>query len=266
MLELNCAMKHAVLTLLMAASAVAASAQTPASPAVAKPAEAKPTAAADTSANPEDIPAHLADIRCKPFKTCVLDVPPGIPPANVNLETAFTLHYQDIEIGAGAVAEPGDRYTFHYTGWIAADGTKFDSTYDHRRVVMDKDGKPAKDANGKNKLGPPEPFSFTEGEGRVIPGLDLGIEGMRVGGKRRIVIPYQLAYGARGRRGPNAAHPGVPPKADLIFDVDLLEVTDENSPKQPLPSANAPKSATHATPAVLKAAPAPTTAVQQPPK
>jgi peptidylprolyl isomerase len=104
-----------------------------------------------------------------------------------------------------------------------------------------------KDADGKLKLGDPQPFRFTEGEGRVIPGLDVGIQGMREGGKRRIIIPYQMAYGVPGRRGPNAAHPGVPPKADLIFDVDLLEVIDENAPPKPHPASTETKPATPGT-------------------
>jgi peptidylprolyl isomerase len=60
----------------------------------------------------------------------------------------------------------------------------------------------------------------------VIPGFDQGFAGMKVGGQRRLFIPWQLAYGAKGRPGPEAAHPGIPPKADLIFDVELVDVTD----------------------------------------
>jgi len=78
---------------------------------------------------------------------------------------------------------------------------------------------------------------------------------MREGGKRRIIIPYQMAYGVQGRRGPNAAHPGVPPKADLIFDVDLLEVIDENVPPKPKPASTETKPATPGTSAAPAATP-----------
>ena len=142
------------------------------------------------------------------------------------------------------------KYKLYYTGWNASDGTKFDSTYDHpHALARDKDGKPERDANGKDKLSDELPsFSFTEGEGRVIPGMDLGMIGMRVGGKRRIVIPYQLAYGVRGRRGPNAAHPGVYPKSDLLFDVELLDVTDPNFHAKPAAKTDATKPAAPAQP------------------
>jgi hypothetical protein len=79
-------------------------------------------------------------------------------------------------------------------------------------------------ANQKQEAG--QPIRFIQGMGRVIPGWDLGFDGMKIGGKRRLFIPWQLAYGAKGRPGPDAAHPGVPPKADLIFDVELLAVTE----------------------------------------
>jgi len=76
-----------------------------------------------------------------------------------------------------------------------------------------------------------EPISFPQGFGRVIPGFDEGFGGMRVGGKRRLFIPWQLAYGARGRPGPNAANPGIPPKADLIFDIELVDVSEMPTPQ-----------------------------------
>ncbi len=95
---------------------------------------------------------------------------------------------------------------------------------------MDKDGKPVMGEDGKPKLGDPQPISFPQGFGRVIPGFDQGFEGMKVGGKRRLFIPWQLAYGARGRPGPDPAHPGIPPKADLIFDVELVDVAEMQMP------------------------------------
>jgi peptidylprolyl isomerase len=153
-------------------------------------------------------------------------LPPGVPPVHGIVKTAFSLRYQDIRIGTGAEAEPNKQYQVHYTGWLASDGHKFDSSYDHKTPVVAPDGKPVLDADGNPKMNPGEPISFIQGFGRVIPGFDQGFTGMKVGGKRRLFIPWQLAYGARGRPGPNAANPGIPPKADLIFDIELVDVTD----------------------------------------
>jgi peptidylprolyl isomerase len=153
-------------------------------------------------------------------------LPPGIPTVTAPMQTAFELRYQDIVIGPGAEAEPNKTYKVHYTGWLAADGHKFDSSYDHKTPIMDKEGKPELDSNGKPEMRDGEPISFPQGFGRVIPGFDQGFTGMHVGGKRRLFIPWQLAYGARGRPGPNAANPGIPPKADLIFDIELVDQSD----------------------------------------
>ncbi len=156
-----------------------------------------------------------------------IKLPPGVPVVAGIQKTLFSLRYQDIKIGTGPEAEPLKLYKVHYTGWLASDGHKFDSSFDHpRQPEMDKDGKPVLGADGKPKLGDAEPIAFPQGFGRVIPGWDQGFNGMKIGGKRRLFIPWQLAYGARGRPGPDAAHPGIPPKADLIFDVELVDVTD----------------------------------------
>jgi len=158
-------------------------------------------------------------------------LPPGVPVVHAVTKTAFALRYQDIKIGTGEPAQANWIYRVHYTGWLAADGHKFDSSYDHpRQPVMGKDGKPVLGEDGKPKLGDAEPIAFPQGFGRVIPGFDQGFEGMRVGGKRRLFIPWQLAYGAKGRPGPDAAHPGIPPKADLIFDVELVEQKEMQMP------------------------------------
>ena len=206
-------MKNTVLILLMVASTAVMSAQTTSKPAT--PAANKPgTTAAHSSTASTGV-----------------KLPPGIPPVRGILKTAFSLRYQEIKIGTGAVAEPNKMFKVHYTGWLAADGHKFDSSYDHPRTPLkDKDGKPVLDADGKPKLDDPQPISFPQGFGRVIPGWDQGFEGMKIGGKRRIFIPWQLAYGARGRPGPDPAHPVIPPKADLIFDVELVDVTDLQLP------------------------------------
>jgi len=200
-------MKHFLLSFFVSAAAVACLSQTPAKPAAPKTAAAKPVVQAGG-----------------------LKLPPGVPPVRGILKTAFSLRYQDIHIGTGAAAEPNKIYKVHYTGWLAADGHKFDSSLDHKTPVVDKDGKPEMDADGKPKMNEGEPISFPQGFGRVIPGFDQGFEGMKVGGKRRLFIPWQLAYGARGRPGPNAANPGIPPKADLIFDIELVDTSEMQVP------------------------------------
>lgn len=158
-------------------------------------------------------------------------LPPGIPRVHGIVKSAFALRYEDLKPGTGAFAEPNKMYKINYTGWVASDGRKFDSTDDHRLPLRDKDGKPILGDDGKPKLGDPQPFGFAQGFGRVIPGFDQGFDGMRIGGKRRLFIPWQLAYGAHGRPGPDPAHPGIPPKADLIFDVELVDVTDLPMPQ-----------------------------------
>jgi peptidylprolyl isomerase len=161
-------------------------------------------------------------------------LPPGIPPVKGLVKIAFTttLRYQDYKIGDGPLAEPGKVYHVLYTGWLASDGTKFDSSDDHRPPMRDKDGKPVMDADGKPKLGDPQPIAFPQGQGRLIPGWDQGFSGMKVGGKRRLFIPYHLAYGDLGRP------PKIPPKSDLIFDVELVSITD--MPTQPMPGMGRP--------------------------
>lgn len=112
--------------------------------------------------------------------------------------TASGLRYEDIKIGTGAEAVRGKSVDVHYTGWLdngGKKGKKFDSSVD--RGV---------------------PFSFQLGAGRVIKGWDEGVAGMRVGGKRTLLIPTALGYGARGAGGV------IPPNADLIFEVELLSV------------------------------------------
>src|SRR5580658_10275879 len=126
---------------------------------------------------------------------CICALAHAQPPVNgVPVELA-TLRYIDIAEGTGVPAAAGKRFTVHYTGWLK-DGTKFDSSVDRN-----------------------EPLDFVQGRRQVIAGWDVGFEGMKVGGKRRLFIPYQLAYGEAGS-GP------IPPKAELIFDVELLGVDD----------------------------------------
>lgn len=139
----------------------------------------------------------------------------GIPKA------LYTLKYIDTVIGKGPLAEPHKWYTVRYTGWLT-NGTKFDSSYDH--------------PGG-------EPISFPDGAKQVIIGWDTGFEGMHVGGKRRLFIPYQLAYGEAGRP------PVIPAKANLVFDVELVSMSDTQPEPTPDPSDSTTQPATEAPPA-----------------
>jgi peptidylprolyl isomerase len=141
------------------------------------------------------------------------------------LATAFALRYQEIKVGTGAEGEAGKLWHIKYTGWRAADGVKFDSWDDHRQPLLDKDGKPQMGPDGKPVLGEPQPLGFPQGMGHVIPGFDFGLTGMRIGGKRRLFIPWQMAYGVHNLPD-RPDHPGIPPKSDLIFDVELVDVTE----------------------------------------
>jgi peptidylprolyl isomerase len=243
-------MKFTHLMLLVLAGAVAANAQP----------TAKPAAPSATKAKPAGTTAKSATTAASADK-----LPPGVPPVAGIKKIAFSLRYQEIKIGTGVDAQPNKIYKVNYTGWLASDGHKFDSSYDHRPPVLDKDGKPVLDADGKPKLNDPQPIGFPQGFGRVIPGWDQGFNGMKIGGKRRLFIPWQLAYGAAGRPGPDAAHPGIPPKADLIFDVELVEITDvptqpsrpgmpPTGASMPRPPAGAPADAGATTPPVAPAA------------
>jgi peptidylprolyl isomerase len=137
--------------------------------------------------------------------------PASIPRVSGDTRTSFALRQIDVALGTGAPAEPKKCFYAHYTGWLI-DGTKFDSSRDTA-------------ANGT----PRSPISFPQGARRVIAGWDLGFEGMRVGGRRRLFIPYQLAYGEAGRP------PVIPPKSELIFDVELMAVADTLPRAEPAP-------------------------------
>jgi FKBP-type peptidyl-prolyl cis-trans isomerase FkpA len=117
------------------------------------------------------------------------------------MDNITSLQIVDVAVGSGAAATAGKDVKVHYTGWLydgkAADhhGTKFDSSRDRN-----------------------EPFAFKLGAGAVIRGWDQGVAGMKVGGKRTLVIPSELGYGSRGAGGT------IPPHATLVFDVELLGV------------------------------------------
>ena len=108
--------------------------------------------------------------------------------------TPSGLQYVDLKPGTGREAHAGETAIVHYTGWLA-DGTKFDSSRDRN-----------------------EPFSFRLGAGRVIRGWDEGVQGMKIGGLRKLTIPPELGYGARG------AGQVIPPNATLVFEVELLDL------------------------------------------
>jgi FKBP-type peptidyl-prolyl cis-trans isomerase len=108
--------------------------------------------------------------------------------------TSSGLKYVDQAVGTGEAAIAGKNVSVHYTGWLE-NGKKFDSSVDRG-----------------------QPFSFPLGAGRVIKGWDEGVQGMKVGGKRKLTIPSDLGYGSRGAGGV------IPPNATLIFDVELLGV------------------------------------------
>lgn len=113
------------------------------------------------------------------------------------IRTGTGLQYLDVKVGTGPTAQVGQKVTVHYTGWLKGrlgmEGKKFDSSRDRG-----------------------EPFQFMLGMGDVIPGWDEGVQGMKVGGLRKLVIPAALGYGAKG------AGDAIPPNATLVFEVELL--------------------------------------------
>jgi FKBP-type peptidyl-prolyl cis-trans isomerase FkpA len=113
--------------------------------------------------------------------------------------TPSGLQYDDLMVGAGAVATSGQYVSVHYTGWLTDGktlGKKFDSSLDRG-----------------------DPFAFSLGKGQVIAGWDEGVQGMKVGGKRKLTIPPELGYGQWGAGGV------IPPNATLVFEVELLGVS-----------------------------------------
>ena len=110
------------------------------------------------------------------------------------IKTPSGLQYEDIVAGSGASPAPGKKVIVHYTGWLT-DGKKFDSSVDRN-----------------------QPFVFMIGKGEVIPGWDEGVMTMKIGGKRKLIIPANLGYGPAGAGGV------IPPNAPLVFEVILLDI------------------------------------------
>jgi peptidylprolyl isomerase len=126
------------------------------------------------------------------------------------------LKYIDLTVGTGPIAFSRENVTVQYTGWLS-NGTKFDSSRTAGRTA----------------------FTFQLGAGAVIPGWDEGVPGMRVGGKRKLIIPSNLAYGPSGQQDPNTGAQIIPPNAILVFDVELIKVAPGPSPSptpKPTPS------------------------------
>jgi peptidylprolyl isomerase len=169
------------------------------------------TAIAQTATAPKKPVVHhtttTSKTAVKPAEPAVdpKDAPPNVPKIAGIPHPLYALRYVDTVIGTGPLAEQRKFYTVHYTGWTT-DGTKFDSSVDRGT-----------------------PITFPYGARQVIPGWDTGFEGMHVGGKRRLFIPYQLAYGESGRP------PVIPAKADLIFDIELVGQSD-TPPAAPAPA------------------------------
>lgn len=206
-------MKLTALVLCLAAAA-AASAQTAAKPAT-HPKPATSAKAPGASSTPGGGPG-----------AGLVKYPPGKKAAPEIKKTLFALKVQDLKVGTGAEAEPLKLYKVKYTGWRAADGVVFDSWDQHPTPVMGADGKPEMGEDGKPKTTEPQPASFPVGMGRMIPGFDQGFAGMKVGGIRRIFIPWQLGYGSRALPDRGPEHPGIPAKSDLVFEVELADISD----------------------------------------
>lgn len=129
------------------------------------------------------------------------------------------LKFIDLKFGAGDAAKKGENVTVQYTGWLSTGGTPFDSSRNPGRTA----------------------FTVQLGAGQVIPGWDEGIPGMKVGGKRKLIIPPALGYGSQGQTDPNTGAVIIPGNATLVFEVELIGVAPGPSPSpvptpQPTPS------------------------------
>lgn len=136
----------------------------------------------------------IATFACLSFAASADDAP-----VENYVKTDSGLQYADIKAGTGPAARLGSHVSVHYTGWLKSRYTGVGKQFDSSR-----------DTN--------EPFQFTLGEGGVIAGWDEGVQGMQIGGVRKLIVPPALGYGARG------AGTSIPPNATLIFEVELLRI------------------------------------------
>ena len=180
----------ALVSQIVAPSTVSAA---PAPPAAVRTEASKPQKALSFELDPDDPNPTLFAMAndSAPADASALGGPLDAPDTTI---TASGLKIIELEVGSGEEATPGQTVVVHYRGTLE-DGLQFDASYDRGT-----------------------PFSFPLGAGRVIKGWDEGVAGMKVGGKRKLVIPSDLAYGARGAGGV------IPPNATLIFEVELLDV------------------------------------------
>lgn len=159
----------------------------------------------------------LAMAFCVACASAPARIPGAIPAVSGEPRNLSGIRVVDITQGTGTPYAPHKCIYMHYTGWLS-DGTRLESSRDTLPNGM-----------------PNDPVAFAQGSKRVMAGWEVGFEGMRVGGKRRLFIPYQLGYGARGNP------PVIPARADLIFDVELMAVADT------LPQATSPRSSASST-------------------
>ncbi len=138
------------------------------------------------------VAAQTANHRTTPARVPNTNAPTKVTGDGVKTESG--LQYWDVKVGTGEEAKTGDKVKVHYTGWFT-NGKKFDSSVDAH-----------------------QPYTFTVGQGNVIKGWDEGVAGMKVGGKRQLRIPPELAYGEQGYKNI------IPPNSTLIFDVQLLGI------------------------------------------
>ena len=169
-----------------AASAAASATEAAGTPSGTSAATEKPSGASASQPSASEKPSEA--------KPSTSEKPSSGEKSGKTVTTSSGLKYIDLKKGTGAEAKKGQGVVVHYTGWLK-DGTKFDSSKDRG-----------------------QPFDFTLGAGNVIPGWDEGVAGMKVGGKRKLIIPPALGYGSTG------APPVIPPDATLTFEVELLKV------------------------------------------
>ncbi len=231
-------MNRFVPILFLAAFTTAAIAQTtPKAPATGS-ATPKTAASASMAAKPSTAKPATAATAPEPQSMPWIKLPPGVPRvAHGLVKMPFALRYEDIKVGTGAEGESGKLWHLKYTGWRAADGIKFDSWDDHKQPVIGSDGKPKLGPDGKPVMGDADADRDSAGHGPRHSRLRL--RHRRHEDRRKAPHLHSLANGLRNPRHSrpsratgSPASPGIPAKSDLIFDVELLDVTDMPMPPQ----------------------------------